>query len=235
MNNSDTITSNASDLIKICDTFYPCKEKSRIIYNSINPKEFFYSKKINLNLYGTIVGTVGLIRQKKGFLWLLDAFKQLLTTRDATFLLIGDFIASEKEFYLNKIQQLGLQNRVVITGIVDHRLILNYITKLDIYVIASTTEGCPNALLEAMYCKRPIIATKVGGMADIIKHKKNGLLVEPRSSEEIYKWIIELLGNRKLRDTISINAYSTVKTKFNLQNEINLWMDAYKNLLRTNT
>ena len=79
------------------------------------------------------------------------------------------------------------------------------------FVLPSLSEGLPQVILEAMSFGLPVIATKVGGVADVIEHGKTGFLAEPRSSSEIRKYMEILLEDEGLHKTMSDNCLVEVQ------------------------
>jgi len=75
----------------------------------------------------------------------------------------------------------------------------------DIFVLSSLGEGFPNVLLEAMAAGLPIVATKVGGVPEIVTDRENGFLVEPRNSPQLAEKILFLLQNEDVRKQFSAN------------------------------
>jgi len=71
---------------------------------------------------------------------------------------------------------------------------------IDIFVLPSLREGLPLAILEAMACGKPVIATNVGGIPEVLKDGENGILVSPKDPEALYRAMNELLDNRKKRE-----------------------------------
>ena len=96
------------------------------------------------------------------------------------------------------------------TGFLPSKEIIKYISSADIAVFPSRYEPFGMMVLEAMALKKPIIATNVGGIKEIIQNYGNGILVNPNVNE-ISKAIINLLKNDKLRGMLSIKAYETSK------------------------
>ena len=134
----------------------------------------------------------------------------------------------EKLSYLKMIEDLGLEGHVMITGRMPHNIVLNYVNLCDVFIMPAVSEGCSNSLLEAMYCKKPCIATNVGAAPKLIKDGKNGLLIEPHSVDEIYKALMKLKQSKKLCDLMGEEAKKTILTKFTPKNELKEWMRVYK-------
>jgi len=228
LENANGVTSVTKDLLLLAENIAKIKTKL-VIKNTIDPEEFNEEIK-KLKLDGTVICFNGIVRRKKGFGYLLLAFKKFLEKYKGTLLVIGEFMPEEKMSYLRMIDELGLVNNIMITGKLPHETVLNYIKLADVFVLPAVSEGSSNALLEAMYCKVPVIATRLGGAKDIIKHNKDGILIEPHSSESIYKAIVKL-RNKRLRTKISAAAYEKVLSN-SPGDETKAWVRFYKKCLK---
>ena len=202
------------------DCFERCKYKSKVILNSLDPSEFYFMPHFKKpELKGFVIGIATTIREIKGFEYLLEAFARFSNKYESTLLLAGDFRTIElKKKYLSLIQKLGIRNKVVITGLIKHRFILNYIDLMDVYVLPSVfSEGCPNSLLEAMYLGKPVIGSDIGAIPEIIEHKKN---------------IILLKEDKELCKEIKSEAKRTIMKKFNYDKESKGWFKIYKETIK---
>ncbi len=226
LDNADFLTFVARDLLDTACTITNCRERSSLIYNSLDPFEFYY-KDIKLKLDGFVIAFSGVVRRKKGVAYLLEAFAKLLKKHKATLLIVGELMPDEKISYLKMIEQHKLEEHIMITGMVPHSVVLNYLSLADVFVLPAISEGCSNALLEAMYCKRPCIATKVGAAKEIITHNKDGVLVEPHSSEAIYRALLKLKLGRSLRTRMGEKAKKTIMKKFSPKKESGEWLGIY--------
>jgi glycogen(starch) synthase len=94
----------------------------------------------------------------------------------------------------------GVAHRVRFHGFVEHTSLTALYAQADIFVLASVTESCSMALLEAMAAGLPVIATRVGGTVEVVKHESNGLLVAPTSIDELSAALNTLAGNALLRE-----------------------------------
>ncbi len=223
LDNVDNLTFVSKKQLSLADFFIPCKEKSKVILNSINPGQFFVKKPADLNLKGFVVGFVGTVRRKKGFVYLLEAFAEFSKKHEATLLIIGDFIDSEKPEYIKMVQGSGVQDKIVITGWIPHKYTLNYLDLIDVFILPSIAEGCPNALLEAMYCKKPCIVTDAGAMDDIIEDGSNGIIIPKYSSEGILSALNKLYQNPDLRVKLGDKSYESIQERFKPTREIEEW------------
>jgi len=225
LENADKLTFVSNKQLELADFFIPCKEKSRVILNSLNPKEFYAIEPKEIPLKGFVVGFVGTVRRKKGFAYLLEAFSKFNKERESTLLIIGKLMEDERQVYEKMIAESGVQDKITITGDIPHKYILNYINMIDAFVLPSISEGCPNALLEAMYCKKPCIVTGAGAMSEIIKHQENGTIIRKHSSLAIF----EALNNVKENTADpGEKASNTIKEDFLPEREIKEWLEVLK-------
>src|SRR5208283_864702 len=94
----------------------------------------------------------------------------------------------------------GVAHRVRFHGFVDHASLAALYARADIFVLVSVAESCSMALLEAMAAGLPVIATRVGGTVEVVKHESNGLLVTPTSIDELSAALEILAANPLLRE-----------------------------------
>jgi glycosyltransferase involved in cell wall biosynthesis len=141
-----------------------------------------------------LIGIVARFHKQKGHIYLLEAMTQVLK-EVPTFkaLLVGD--GELRSAIEEKARMLNLSNDVIFTGI--RHDISEILALIDLFVLPSLWEGLPLSLLEAMAAGKPVIATPVGGVPEIIEDGINGLLVSPRSPNDLAEAIITLLQNPK--------------------------------------
>lgn len=110
--------------------------------------------------------------------------------------LVGE--AVEGQGYLQELSRIArhsnLDGCVRYTGPVDRATVAAYFRAADLAVLASHGEGCPNALLEALACGTPVVASRVGGIPELVRHGANGLLAPPRNPEALAATLQEALG-----------------------------------------
>jgi glycosyltransferase involved in cell wall biosynthesis len=109
--------------------------------------------------------------------------------------------------------------------------ILDYLQITDIFVFPSEKEGMPNALLEAMACRLPVIAARIGGVVDIIRDGENGLIVTPGNAEELKETILMLIGDVALEKKIAENAYNDIKENYYINKIADKYMQLYGSMM----
>ena len=233
--NSDWTTFVSQDLMKRARLFTPeVADKSTAFLNSIVPVDFSNLEKPLLadKLKGTVIGSVGNFRDKKGIEYLLDACKNLTT--EFTLLFVGEFVPKEEKYWVQELANSGLEDKIVITGKVSREEALAYLPHMDIFAIPSLNDGCPNALLEAMLAEKAVVGTNVDAIAEIIEDGVNGLLVNPYSSEELSIAIAKLIERPLLRENFGKLAKQKIVRDLNPAIEQANWGKVYERVLSQN-
>ncbi len=170
-------------------------------------------KHLNLETKEKYILAVGRLSKSKGHSCLIQAFNKLLeSNQDLRLIIVGD--GEERENLKNLAVQLNIADKITFTGFQKNNLIPLWLNSADIFILPSQLEGTPNILLEAMACGLPVIATKVGGVEEIIKNQLNGLLIEPNSIMEIENAIEQFLGNPLIRKNMGEAALKTISEQF---------------------
>ncbi len=123
-----------------------------------------------------LVGTIAILRVKKGHHILLDAIPLILEKiPDAAFIFAGD--GPQRQNILNKIKSLNVSDKVYMLGL--RKDIPEILKSIDLFVLPTLQEALGTSFVEAMAMEKPVIGTDVGGVSELIKDGVNGRLVEP--------------------------------------------------------
>ena len=152
-----------------------------------------------------LIGNIGeLDNSHKGQYYLIEAMKMIAKKYpNIQLILLGK--GKDEINYKNQAKDL---TNITFEGFVDN--VGDYIECFDTFVYPSLHEGLGSVLFDVMQSKVPIIATDVGGIPDIISNNKNGILVEPKNSEAIFKAVEKLYLNKKLRNELSNKAFKNI-------------------------
>ncbi|HBA67258.1 MAG TPA: hypothetical protein DCZ48_13975 [Methylococcaceae bacterium] len=158
---------------------------------------------------------LGRLTQEKGFFDLLNAIA-LLQNRYPDLLVR---ICGEGDFIIIKelLRQLNILNLVRLEGWVDGDLKRQMLCNASVFVLPSYVEGLPMGVLEAMSCGLPVIATRVGGIPDIIEHEVNGILVESGHPKELADQIARLLSDTAFRKRLAVAGRQTIKQRYSVE------------------
>ncbi len=175
-----------------------------------------------------IVLTAGRLSPEKGLEYLIKAARMVLNKMEnVRFIIAGDGpLKNELE---QMADEYGITYNVTFTGY--QKDVKNLIAMSDVVVLSSLWEGLPNILLEAMALKKPVIATAVGGVREIVKNGETGFLVQPACASELAQKIINVLLDKTGSLTIGDNGYVFVKKNFDIKKMVSSYEHLYEKLL----
>lgn len=158
-----------------------------------------------------LIGTVGRLAAVKGHEFLIKSMPHLCKLlREFKVLLVGD--GPLKNNLERLAASLGIRERVIFMG--HHDSPMDIVRIMDLFVLPSLNEGIPLALLEAMSLQRPIVAARVGGVPEVVRHESNGLLVESRDAQAIASACGRLLCDKVLGRSLGEAARIDVAKRF---------------------
>ena len=213
--------------------------KLSIIYNGIKTsieKNDFDSTSLRkgLGLSGDdlLIGHIANFRIPKGHRFLIEAAGLVCKKlKNVKFLLIGDEgDGSLKGEIQDLITKMGLTNNVRLLGFRDD--IQQLLNLIDIFVLPSTSEGLPLSVIEAMAASKPVVATNVGGLAEIVIPDKTGYLVEAGNVHALAEKLLILLADEGRRGQMGEQGRKAVERKFSLDVMIDKYQKLYAELLK---
>jgi len=168
----------------------------------------------------------------KGLTYLLKAFEIL--RRDFRDLDLKIFGKGPEEPRIRRfISNTGIKDSVHLRGYIPHKSLIAEIKKSDIVVVPSLYEAQPMFALEAMACKKPLVAFDLPFAREIIANGHNGLLAKAHDVEDLANKIRIILLDGKLRFEFGQNAYKYVKREHNWSTQVEKYLDIYKNVMDT--
>ncbi len=165
-----------------------------------------------------LIGTLANFYPTKGLTYLIEAAKILIKDNKLPikFLILGD--GKERQKLMDLIDDHKLNDSVFLPGYLADAD--KYLKAFDIYACSSVKEGFPYSILKAMSAGLPVVSTKVGGIPEIITERVNGSLVPAKDPQVMADKIIELIGDKNLRESIGMNAEKIIKENFSLEKMI---------------
>jgi len=175
-----------------------------------------------------VVGTIGRLVPIKGYKYLISAAKKIVEEVDKTvFVIVGDgYLKLELEKYA---EALGVRKNIIFTGWRADSSDILYL--FDIFVLPSLNEGMGRVIIEAMALGKPVVASSVGGILDLIKDSKNGILVPPRNSDALGNAILQLIRNKDLAEELGNNGKAMVYPEFDISVMLKKIENLYESLL----
>ena len=174
---------------------------------------------------GSTVLTTARLEWRKGHRYLLEAATLLPGVR---FLLAGD--GPERSELEEKIQRAELGDRVILLGYRED--IPKLLECCDVFAFPSLDEGLPLAVLEAMAARRPVVASAIPSVAEVITHGQTGLLVPPGEPVALAQAIQSLLGDSALVDRLTVAARQRVERCFTVDAMARGVCSVYEELVR---
>lgn len=200
-------------------------KRFKVIHNGIDLKRVDASRPSSLvkKKPGELVITfVGRLASIKGLDTLLEAARRIVEKHsNVRFVLVGGGDSSGL-FHHNQIFYLGYQKDV-----------LGILKKSDVLVMPSISEGLPSAVIEAMACRLPVVASDIpGGLRILVRDKKTGLLFRKSDPADLEKKLEALIKSPGLRGQLGSAAREHVKKSFSREHSLAGWSEALKGLIK---
>ncbi len=163
-----------------------------------------------------LMATVGRITEQKGLTYLLEAMVRVRERLpEARLLIVGDSQDGREQYktqLLRRWESLGLQDTVLFTGVRDD--VPAVMQAIDLFVMGSLWEGFGLVFLEAMAAGRPIVATRVSAVPEVVQEGATGLLVPPRDPEALAEAMLALLNDRERAQQMGAAGSIRLKEQF---------------------
>jgi len=213
-------------------------DKIDLIYNAVETNEIPQAadgrsiiESLGLPSNRIILVAAGRLTWAKGYEDLIRALAILVHEDDRIYCLVaGD--GELQDSLKSQIEREGLSRHVILLGHVSREKVLSLIAAGDIFVMPSRSEGTPIALLEAASMKKPILATAVGGIPELVKNEEECLLVETGSAPGLANGIRRLIQDQALSARLGENAYRRVLSDFSLDVQVHATIQTYNKALR---
>jgi len=207
-----------------------------VIENGIDTKEFIFDDVVRHNSRANLgirsedlcILVVGNLYPVKGHEYLVDGIPKIIKACGETKILFAGRGESERQL-VQQATELGILDAIHFLGFVDD--VRSLLCACDVFVLPSLSEGLPLSVLEAMACERAVVATDVGGLGEVITHSISGLLVKPRSTDQLVSAITLLSHDRKLRTRMGLNARSVVESRHSLESTTRRYVQLYKSAM----
>jgi glycosyltransferase involved in cell wall biosynthesis len=205
-------------------------ERIRVIHSGIDAARFSGRGRENTNDRNPLmIGTVAHLEARKGQRTLLEAAR-LLKTQGYTFKLVLGGDGSLRQALEQMAQSLGLQQEVTFLGFISD--VPKFLASLDIFVLPSLYEGLGVAALEAMAAGKAVVASRVGGLAELVTDSETGFLVSPGDAQALAAAVAKLIGDKNLRAAFGQNGAARVREQFTIEQMAKKTEDCYYAILR---
>jgi lipopolysaccharide heptosyltransferase II len=207
-------------------------ENIRLIPRSVDLQKFNVPRKTDAT--APVIAIVGRISPIKGHEYFLRSIVKVVRSKPfCKIWIIGDAPASKPE-YRQELEvlarRLGLRNHVEFLG--NRSDIPQLLAQVDVLVMATVTqEAFGRVIIEAQAAGVPVVATKIGGIVEVIDHEKTGLLVLPKDTEAMADAVLRLLNEQKFAQGLIVNARKKIADKYTLKHMADATLKVYQELV----
>ncbi len=229
----DRVLAVSLDIEKVLIRMYGSNRVS-CIHNGIDlsavqvttPKEAL-RRKWQIAEDAVVIGTVGRLVPVKGHFILMEATRILQASiKNMTLVLVGDG-PLRKDLEANA-KRLSLEKFVIFAGQQDQSY--DFMNMMDVFVLPSLHEGIPMVLLEALALQRPVVATRVGGIPEVISHDSCGKLVEVGDAADLAKNLKELIEMPDKARAFALEGRRQVEQEYSANTMANRTAEMYRSL-----
>jgi len=217
--------------------------KARVIYDAVQipPDEVSLARKKVRAEFGIpeetpVIAMVARVSPQKDHITLAEAALEVLKKHpEARFLVVGDNsqVVNNRIHYAKvaaKLSGLGIADKFIFTG--QRQDVPEMISAADICVLCTHREGFPLSILECMAMKKPVVATDVGGIPEIIRNGVNGHLHRHEDSDELAAILIMLLDDQEKTRQMGVAAREHVRSNYALPKYVEEMSEAYEYVMR---
>ena len=211
-------------------------ERTLTVYEGVDIKHVAAAPRLDVHAElwlpsgAPLVGNVAALVPHKGHRYLIKAAATVVRqVPDARFVILG---TGELEATLRKqVKDLHLERHVLLAGFRPDALSLQ--KGFDLFAMSSLTEGLGTVLLDAMALGQAIVATRAGGIPEVVAHDQTGVLVPPRDADALAAAGVRLLGDADRRAQLGLAGRERVRASFSVERMVQATLDAYDRLADT--
>jgi len=231
------VTAVSAEVLRSIRRLAPDEVPAELVLNGI-PSERFRAdpergrqqrRELGIPPGAPVVGAVTVFRpQKRLDLWLDAAVRIRHRFPEARFLLVGHGPLAERIDV--QARESGLGEALVRPGLQDD--VRSWIDAMDVFLMSSDFEGLPLALLEAMAMERPVVATTVGGIPEVVDSGRHGVLVPPGRPDRLAEEVVGLLADPGRARRLAVSACRRVEADFSIGVMVRRFESIYTEVLR---
>jgi glycosyltransferase involved in cell wall biosynthesis len=226
-----------SRIYRNCDAIVALNEEHRQYLSNRGFRTVFIPNGVDIEKYTPTYSDEGYIYfsgrivKKKGLNYLIKAYSMLGSELQDRFeLVIGGF-GLEKENLEKLASEHGIKDRILFLSWLSNLDFIKKVASCSVYVMPSLHEGLPVALLETMALGKPMIASNISGIQEVITHGRDGFLFETGNVSELKKYLELLLEDKELRERTGKNARKTVEEGYTFEKVADRHIKLYGELI----
>ncbi|RKY31384.1 MAG: hypothetical protein DRP67_02695 [Candidatus Omnitrophota bacterium] len=195
-------------------------------YVKENFENINFRRRLNIGENKFIIGCASRLVSVKGINYLIESMRFL----DDKFVLLIAGEGEERDFLEKLVKEYGLEKKVYFLGMLDD--LREFLANIDVFVLPSLNEGMGRVLVEAGLMEKPCVATRVGGIPEVVIDGKTGFLVSPGSGQEIAERLKYFEKNPHMMKVMGRNAKIYVKDKFSAKIMCEKIESLYRDILK---
>jgi len=196
-----------------------------------NKEKGVLRRELNFSSTDYVVGIVAHLADHKGHKYLIEAVRLLKEKLpEVRLIIVGE--GPLKLELTRQVRDFHLEDVVFFLGFRED--IPRILASLDLFVLSSHMEGLGSSLLEAMASRLPVVATRVGGIPDVVIHQETGLLVPPKNPAALAEAILEMYRHRDEAREMGQRGYEVVHQKFSAEAMAAKVIEVYRKLFKAN-
>jgi glycosyltransferase involved in cell wall biosynthesis len=212
------------------------QEKIKVIHYGIEPERFRRSDPSRQNQWSAngrpVIGSIGRLEPGKGHDCLIEAMPTILEQRpDASLLIAGHDPWGYGKNLREDIERLKLEKKVQLLGFQND--VCSFLGALDVFAFASRSEGFGQVVIEAMAAGKPVVASKIPPLTEIIEDGETGLLVEPGDARGFANAIVWILSHTDQAEQMGKRGQERVRSHFSAERMTDETVSLYSALLRS--
>lgn len=195
-------------------------DRLRIVHCGVRPGEFLAPPQKDLppKPRGGRILYVARLSQLKGGLVLMEALAEVVAAHpECDLVVIGD--GEMREPMKTAARAHGLEDKVHFLGFQDRATVRTALADADVFTLPSFAEGVPVSLMEAMASGKPVVATQIAGVSELVRHQQNGLVIPAGDASALALALSDLLSEPDTRDTMGAHGREVVEQDFNIDTE----------------
>jgi len=187
-----------------------------------------WERRLGFDLSGPLLGTVSRLHRQKGIPIFLKAAQKLSSEiPELKFMIVGG--GPLKERLEEEKRRLGLEGKVHFLG--EQKEAIRLMALFNVFVLTSLWEGLPYSLMEAAALAKPVVATAVDGITELISNGRTGLLIPPGNPEELVAAVLELFGDKEKALKMGSELRRDIESRYSLSRMVQETQSLYLKLL----
>jgi len=202
--------------------------RCEVLLRGVDQTRFYPSSQLSAEPRVLFVGD---IMKAKGVFDLLLAWAQVKRACPNASLTMVASADHTKGLFSRAMRSLGVERSITLTGPLPHPALANLMRQSRLLCLPSHGEGTPNCVMEALSCGLPVVATRVGGIPDIVEHDKTGLLIDKGDVEGLAASLVTLLRDPRRCARMGQAAHAFARVRLDARKTVNRLVELYDELI----